>query len=149
MKTSSTENIIQKFISKWSMMISLWFTKNFNFLDSSTLLLFGSAFTSQMNRARITHHHYFGANNILYMKVNCRIGLPKSIITDNIIYFDSTQFHNFCIRWWINLHFASGAHFRSKGLTKAINKQILDTLQKSVGDSKGDWIDKQFKVLWS
>lgn len=86
--------------------------------------------------------------NFVWKSIISRFGLPRSIVTDNGLQFDSQEFWVFCNKWKIKLHFASVAHSQRNALAESINKNILDALQKKVRESKGYWPEELSGIMW-
>ncbi|KAA3487621.1 Retrotransposable element Tf2 [Gossypium australe] len=80
------------------------------------------------------------------LSIVSRFGVPCMIITDN-----GTQFHekfkNFCANIQISLaqRFVKTPH--NNGQVEAINKNILTTLKKKVGEAKVAWLEELLGIL--
>ena len=60
----------------------------------------------------------------------CRFGLPKKIVSDNEMQFDSDLFIDFCEKYGITKSFSSVAYLQANGQVEAVNKTLKASMKK-------------------
>lgn len=78
-----------------------------------------------------------------------RFGIPRTIIADNDLQFDSTTFKTFCSELNIKNLYSTPRYPQSNGQAEATNKTLLSALKKRLEWSKGRWVEKLPGVLWA
>ena len=89
------------------------------------------------------------ALDFVVKSIICRYGLPRKIVSDNRLQFDSELFTEFCQSHGIIKSFSSVAHPQTNGHVEAVNKMLKSTLKKRLGQVKGAWPEELPKALWS
>ena len=82
--------------------------------------------------------------NIIY-----RFGIPQSIITDNVLQFDSKVYRNFYHELKIRNLYSTPQYPQSNGQAEASNKTLLTILKKCLHSARGKWVDEPPGVLWA
>ena len=89
------------------------------------------------------------ALDFVVKSIICRYGLPRKIVSDNGLQFDSDLFTEFCRNHGIIKSFSSVAHPQANGQVEAVNKTLKSTLKKRLEQAKGAWLEELPKALWS
>ena len=76
-----------------------------------------------------------------------RFGVPKSLVSDNGLQFDSKAFLKFCSDLGIKNRYSTPAYLQSNGQAKATNKAIVNELKKTLEGAKGRWAEELPNVL--
>ncbi len=96
--------------------------------------------------ARITEQKM---RNFVWKSLICRFGLPRILISDNGRQFDNLCFREFCSELGIDHRFTSVAHPQTNGETEVTNRTILQGLKARLDQSKGQWVEDLYNVLWA
>ena len=75
--------------------------------------------------------------------------MPRKIVSNNGIQFDSDIFTHFCEKNGIIKSFSSVAHPQSNGQVEAINKTLKSSIKKRLEEAKGKWPKELPQVLWA
>ncbi|XP_038973214.1 uncharacterized protein LOC120105126 [Phoenix dactylifera] len=79
----------------------------------------------------------------------CRFGLLHILISDNGHQFDNACFREFCLELGIDHCFTSVAHPQANEKTEVTNRTILQGLKIRLDQSKGQWVEDLYNVLWA
>ena len=85
----------------------------------------------------------------LWQNLVCRFGLPHTIISDNGTNFASKEVATLCTKYKIAHQFSIPYYSQGNGQVEISNHTILDSLCKSLGKTKGKWVEKLIGVLWA
>jgi hypothetical protein len=85
----------------------------------------------------------------VWKNIITRFGIPKTIILDNGMQFNSKPFIKYCSELGIRNIYSSLAYPQSNGQAKASNKTVLDRIKKRLEDAKGRWVEELPHVLWT
>ena len=89
------------------------------------------------------------ALDFIIKNIVCRYGLPRKIVSDNRLQFDSEVFTNF-YRWHgVVKSFSSVAYPQGNGQVEAVNKTLKSTLKKKLEQAKEAWPEELPRALWS
>ena len=66
-----------------------------------------------------------------------QFGIPKVLISDNRLQFDSKAFQRYYLELGITNMYSTSSYSQSNGQAEAINKSIMNGLKKRLDDSKG------------
>ena len=91
-----------------------------------------------------TKVQYFIWKNIVY-----RFGIPKTIISDNNLQFDSQAFRSFCLNLGIRNKYSSPGHPQANGQTEVTNRTLLRLIKSRLIGAKGAWPEELPNVLWA
>ena len=75
--------------------------------------------------------------NFVWRNIVTRFGVPKSLVSDNGLQFDSRAFREFCSDLGIKNKYSTPAYPQSNGQTEATNKAIMNGLKKRLEGMKG------------
>ena len=73
--------------------------------------------------------------------------IPRTLILDNDLQFDSKTFRRYCCDLGITNMYSTPAYPQGNGQAKAVNKVIVNELKKRLDDAKGKWVDELPHVL--
>ena len=75
-------------------------------------------------------------------RIITRFGIPLKISTDNAKAFSSIEMTSFCLKYCITLSHSSDYYSQGNGLAKFTNKNLMNILNKTVGNNKRAWDSK-------
>ena len=78
-----------------------------------------------------------------------RFGVPKSLVLDNRLQFDSKTFRKFCGSLGITNRYSTLAYPQSNSQAKATNKATINGLKMRLECAKGRWAEEFPSVLWA
>ena len=78
-----------------------------------------------------------------------RFGVPRTLISDNRLQFDSKTFRGYCYELGIINRYSTPVYSQGNGQAEASNKVIVNGLKKRLDDAKGRWVDELPHVLWA
>ena len=76
-----------------------------------------------------------------------RFGVPRTLILDNDLQFDSKSFRRYCCDLGIMNIYSTPAYPQGNGQPDAVNKVIVNELKKRLDDAKGKWVEELSHVL--
>ena len=76
-------------------------------------------------------------------------GVPRTLISDNDLQFDSKSFRRYCCDLRITNIYSTPAYPQGNWQVEAVNKVIVSGLKKRLDDAKGKWVEKLPHVLWT
>ena len=82
--------------------------------------------------------------NIVY-----RFSIPRSIVSDNGLQFDSRVYQNLCQELKIRNLYSTPWYPQSNGQAEASNKTLLTALKKRLDSARGKWVEELPGVLWA
>ena len=85
----------------------------------------------------------------IWKNIVTRFGVPRTLILDNGLQFDSKAFRKYCCDLGITNRYSTMAYPQDNGQTKTVNKVIVSGLKKKLDDAKGKWVEKLSHVLWT
>ena len=83
----------------------------------------------------------------LWKNIVTRFGVPKILISDNRLQFDSKAFWRYCLKLGIVNRYSTPSYPQSNGQAEATNKSIVNGLKKRPDNSKGRWAEELLSVL--
>ena len=78
-----------------------------------------------------------------------RFGVPRVLISDNELQFDSKAFRRYCCELGITNKYSTPAYPQGNEQAKTSNKVIVNGLKKRLDDVKGRWVEELPHVLWA
>ena len=78
-----------------------------------------------------------------------RFGVPRALISDNDLQFDSKAFKRYYCDLGIVNRYSTSAYPQGNGQAEAINKAIVSGLKKRLDDAKGKWVEELSHILWT
>ena len=85
----------------------------------------------------------------IWKNIVCRFGIPRSIVSDNGLQFDSRVYRGFCQELKIRNLYSTPRYPQSNGQAEASNKTLLTALKKWLDSAKGKWVEELPGVLWA
>jgi hypothetical protein len=87
--------------------------------------------------------------NFLEERIITRLGVPSKITTDNAKFFISLALTEFCFKYDIILSHSSNYYPQGNSLAESINKNLMNIINKVVGENKKAWDSKIKYSLWA
>ena len=78
-----------------------------------------------------------------------RFGVPKSLVSDNELQFNSKAFCEFGGSLSITNRYSTLAYPQSNDQAEATNKAIVNGLKRRLESAKGRWVEELPSVLWA
>ena len=88
------------------------------------------------------------AKKFVWKNIFTRFGIPRTLISDNGLQFDSKSFRRYNFDLEIMNRYSTPAYPQGNGQAKAIIKVIVSGLKKRL-DEKGKWVEEIPHVLWT
>ena len=85
----------------------------------------------------------------LFGKIVTQFRVPRTLISENDLQFDSKYFRRYCCDLGITNRYSTPTYPQGNGQAKAVNKIVVDELKKMLDDAKGRWVEKLSHVLWT
>ena len=85
----------------------------------------------------------------VWRNIVIRFGVPKSLVSDNGLQFNSKAFCKFCSDFGIKNRYSTPTYLQSNGQVEANNKAIINELKKRLDDTKGKWVKELSNVLYA
>jgi len=89
------------------------------------------------------------ARNFVWKTIVTRFGVPRTLISDNGLQFDSKSFRRYCCDLSTTNRYSTPAYPQRNGQTETVNKVIVNELKKRLDDAKGRWVEELSNVLWT
>ena len=89
------------------------------------------------------------AKKFVWRNIVTRFGVPRTLISDNRLQFDSKAFRRYCCKLGIANRYSTLAYPQGNGQVEAINKVIVSRLKKRLDDAKGIWVEELPHILWT
>ena len=89
------------------------------------------------------------AKKFVWKNIVRRFEVPRTLISDNGLQFDSKSFWRQCCNLRITNRYSTLAYPRGNGQVEAVNKVIVNRLKKKLDDVKEKWVEKLPHVLWT
>ena len=78
-----------------------------------------------------------------------RFEVPRILISDNGLQFDSKAFRRYCCELEIINKYSTPAYSQENEQVETSNKVIVNGLKKRLDDAKGRWVEELPHVLWA
>ena len=89
------------------------------------------------------------AKRFVWRNIVTRFGVPRTLILDNGLQFNSKAFKRYCCELEIANRYSTPAYPQRNGQVEASNKVIVNGLKKRLDDAKGRWVEELPHVLWA
>ena len=106
-------------------------------------------FTKWVEAEALANIQDVDVKKFVWRNIVTRFGVPKSLVSDNGLQFDSRAFREFCSDLGIKNKYSTPAYPQSNGQTEATNKAIMNGLKKILEGTKGRWAEELPNVLWA
>ena len=89
------------------------------------------------------------AKRFVWKNIVTWFGIPRTLISDNGLQFDSKAFKRYYCDLGITNRYSTLAYPQGNGQAETINKVIVNGLKKRLDDAKGKWAEKLPHILWT
>ena len=89
------------------------------------------------------------AKKFIWRNIVTRFRVPRTLISDNGLQFDSKAFRRYCCELGITNRYSTSAYPQGNGQAEIVNKVIVNRLEKRLDDTKGRWVEELPHVLWT
>ena len=89
------------------------------------------------------------AKKFIWRNIVTRFRVPRTLISDNGLQFDSKAFRRYCCELGITNRYSTPAYPQGNGQAEAVNNVIVNGLKKRLDDTKGRWVEELPHVLWT
>ena len=113
------------------------------------LLVDTDYFTKWVEAEPLANIRDVDAKKFVWRNIVTRFGVPKVLISDNGLQFDSKAFRRYCYELGITNRYATPAYPQGNEQAEASNKVIVNGLKKRLDDVKGRWVEELPHVLWA
>ena len=118
------------------------------FLKAAGYLLVGTDyFTKWVEAEPLANIKDVDAKRLVWKNIVTRFGVPRTLISDNSLQFDSKSFRRYYCDLGITNRYSTPAYPQGNGQAKAVNKVIVGGLKKRLDDAKGKWVEELSHVL--
>ena len=104
-------------------------------------------FTKWVKAKPLANIRDIDAKKFLWKNIVTRFGVPRTIISDNGLQFDSKSFRRYCCDLGIMNKYSTPAYLQGNGQSDAVNKVIVNEFKKRLNDAKGKWVEELSHVL--
>ena len=87
------------------------------------------------------------AKRFIWKNIITRFGVPRTLISNNGLQFNSKSFKRYCCDLGITNRYSTLAYPQGNGQAEAVNKVIVSGLKKRLDDAKGKWVEELSHVL--
>ena len=87
------------------------------------------------------------AKKFIWKNIVTRFGVPRTLISDNGLQFNSKAFRRYYDDLGITNRYSISAYPQGKGQVEAVNKVIVNGLKKKLDDTKERWVEELSHVL--
>ena len=89
------------------------------------------------------------AKRFFWKNIVTQFRIPRTLISDNGLQFDSKAFRRYCCDLGIINRYSTLAHPQKNGQAEVVNKIIVSGFKKRLDDTKGRWVEELPHVLWT
>ena len=89
------------------------------------------------------------AKRFVWKNIVTRFGVPRVLISDNDLQFDSKIFRSYYGELGITNRYSTPAYPQGNGQAEAVNKVIVNGIKKKLDDAKGKWVVELPHVFWT
>ena len=87
------------------------------------------------------------AKKFVWKNIVRRFEVPRTLISDNGLQFDSKFFRRYYCDLEIMNRYSTLAYPQGNGQAEIVNKVIVNGLKKRLDDAKGKWVEELLHVL--
>ena len=113
------------------------------------LLFSTDYFTKWVETEPLANIKDMDAKRFIWKNIITRFGIPRTLILDNGLQFDSKAFRSYCCDLGITNIYSTPAYPQGNGQAEAVNKVIMNGLKKRLDDAKEKWVEELPHVLWT
>ena len=113
------------------------------------LLVGTDYFTKWVEAEPLANIRDVDVKKFVWKNIVTRFGIPRALVSDNGLQFDSKAFRKYCSELGIKNRYSTPAYPQSNGQAEAVNKVIVSGLKKRLDDAKAKWVEELPHVLWT
>ena len=113
------------------------------------LLVGTNYFTKWVETEPLANIRDVDAKKFVWKNIVTQFGVPRTLISDNGLQFDSKSFRRYYFDLKITNRYFTPAYPQGNGQAETINKVIVNELKKRLDDTKGRWVEELSRVLWT
>ena len=113
------------------------------------LLVSTDYFTKWVETEPLANIRDADVKRFVWRNIVTRFGIPRVLISDNGLQFDSKAFRRYCCELGITNRYSTLAYPQGNGQAEASNKVIVNGLKKRLDVAKGRWVEELPHVLWA
>ena len=87
------------------------------------------------------------AKKFVWKNIVTRFEVPRTLILDNGLQFDSKSFRRYCCKLRITSRYSTLTYPHGNGQVEVVNKVIVNRLKKKLDDVKEKWVEELSHVL--
>ena len=106
-------------------------------------------FTKWVETEPLANIRDIDAKRFVWKNIVTRFGIPHTLISNNVLQFNSKVFRRYCCDLSIKNRYSTPAYLQGNGQAETVNKVIMNGLKKRLDDAKGKWVEKLPHVLWT
>lgn len=106
-------------------------------------------FTKWVEVEPLANIWYTNVKRFVWKNIMTLFGVPKVLILDNTLQFDSKAFRRYCMELGITNRYSTPSYLQGNGQAEATKKAIVNDLKKRLNDSKGWWTEELPSMLWA
>ena len=106
-------------------------------------------FTKWVEAEHLANIKDVDAKKFIWKNIVRLFEVPRTLISDNGLQFDSKSFQRQCCNLRITNRYSTLAYPCGNGQVEAVNKVIVNRLKKKLDDVKEKWVEKLPHVLWT
>ena len=111
------------------------------------LLVGTNYFTKWVETKPLSNIRDADAKKFIWRNIVTRFRVPRTLISDNGLQFDSKAFRRYYCELGIANRYLTPAYPQENGQAEAINKVIINGLKKRLDDAKGRWVEELPHIL--
>ena len=104
-------------------------------------------FTKWVEAEPLANIREVDAKKFVWKNIVTRFGVPRTLISNNGLQFDSKSFKRYCCDLGITNRYSTLAYPQGNGQAETVNKVIVNGLKKRLDDVKGKWVEELPHVL--
>ena len=113
------------------------------------LLVGTDYFTKWVEAEPLANIRDLDAKRFVWKNIVTRFGIPRTLISDNNLQFDSKSFRRYYCDLGITNRYSTPAYPQGNGQAEVVKKTIVNGLKKRLDDTKGKWVEELPHVLWT
>ena len=113
------------------------------------LLVGTDYFTKWVETEPLANIRDVDAKRFVWKNIVTQFGIPRALISDNGLQFDSKAFRRYCCDLGIINRYSTLAYQQGNGQAEAFNKVIMSGFKKRLDDAKEKWVEKLPHILWT
>ena len=119
-------------------------------VENKRYLLVGTDyFTKRVEAEPLANIRDVDVKKFLWKNIITRFGVPRTLISDNGLQFDSKAFRRYCCDLGITNMYSTLVYPQGNGQAEAVNKVIVSGLKKRLDNAKRKWVEELSHVLWT